>query len=73
MIALLIVASVCIWNVMAQCPASSQVNQCSPKCLGDSDCRTGTKCCPNICNEKSCTQPAGFKAGDGGYKQGICK
>lgn len=28
---------------------------CTPKCLHDTECSTlGGKCCPNICNTKSC-------------------
>ena len=37
------------------CPLSSQMTICSPKCKDDTEC-FGQKCCPNICNTKSCTQ-----------------
>ncbi|KAF7271525.1 waprin-Thr1 [Rhynchophorus ferrugineus] len=35
------------------CPLSSKMTSCSPKCKDDSEC-FGKKCCPNICNAKSC-------------------
>ncbi|XP_058838349.1 waprin-like protein [Topomyia yanbarensis] len=41
-----------------QCPISSKVQTCTPKCLSDFDCSTtGGKCCPNTCNYKSCVSP----------------
>lgn len=40
------------------CPTTSQDNSCSPKCLQDTDCSSmGGRCCPNICNYKSCMYP----------------
>ncbi|CAH1968814.1 unnamed protein product [Acanthoscelides obtectus] len=40
---------------------------CSPKCKEDSECQ-GRKCCPNICNMKSCV-PANHKSNSNdGYK-----
>jgi hypothetical protein len=37
------------------CPSFQQVTVCTPKCKDDSDCLTqGGKCCPNLCNQKSC-------------------
>ncbi|KAG5881435.1 hypothetical protein JTB14_030557 [Gonioctena quinquepunctata] len=49
------------------CPLSSSMTSCSPKCKGDSEC-FGRKCCPNICNTKSCV-PANLKdSQNGGYK-----
>nr|CAH7740013.1 unnamed protein product [Callosobruchus chinensis] len=40
---------------------------CSPKCKEDSECQ-GRKCCPNICNMRSCV-PANHKSsGNDGYK-----
>lgn len=38
-----------------ECPASSKMVSCSPKCKDDTEC-FGQICCPNICNTKSCTQ-----------------
>ncbi|KAG5667745.1 hypothetical protein PVAND_015715 [Polypedilum vanderplanki] len=38
-----------------ECPSYSQVSTCTPKCKEDIECAsTGGKCCPNICNTKSC-------------------
>ncbi|KAK4881121.1 hypothetical protein RN001_004440 [Aquatica leii] len=37
------------------CPLSSQMTICSPKCKDDTEC-FGRKCCPNICNTKSCVE-----------------
>lgn len=40
---------------------------CSPKCKDDTEC-FGRKCCPNICNMKSCV-PANLKSdGKDSYK-----
>lgn len=40
---------------------------CSPTCKTDIEC-SGRKCCPNVCNMKSCV-PANLKDdGRGGYK-----
>ncbi|KAH1012135.1 hypothetical protein HUJ05_011346, partial [Dendroctonus ponderosae] len=35
------------------CPPSNKMSSCSPKCKDDTQCH-GKKCCPNICNTKSC-------------------
>ncbi|XP_066146848.1 waprin-like protein [Euwallacea fornicatus] len=35
------------------CPVSNKMTSCSPKCKDDSEC-FGRKCCPNVCNIKSC-------------------
>ncbi|KAJ8945676.1 hypothetical protein NQ318_012394 [Aromia moschata] len=52
---------------MVNCPLSSKMTSCSPKCKGDSEC-FGRKCCPNICNTKSCV-PANMKLDSSdGYK-----
>ncbi|CAH1968813.1 unnamed protein product [Acanthoscelides obtectus] len=49
------------------CPPSSSMLSCSPKCKEDSECQ-GRKCCPNICNMKSCV-PANHKSNSNdGYK-----
>ncbi|XP_011295532.2 waprin-like protein [Musca domestica] len=38
-----------------ECPPSSKVYTCSPRCYKDGDCATmGGKCCPDTCNQKSC-------------------
>nr|CAH7762263.1 unnamed protein product [Callosobruchus chinensis] len=51
----------------AGCPSSSSMLSCSPKCKEDSECQ-GRKCCPNICNMRSCV-PANHKSsGNDGYK-----
>ncbi|XP_061392240.1 waprin-Thr1-like [Musca vetustissima] len=40
------------------CPSSTKVQTCTPKCLHDSECSAiGGKCCPNLCNGRSCVQP----------------
>ena len=37
------------------CPSYSQVTTCTPTCKEDSECVSqGGKCCPNLCNAKSC-------------------
>ncbi|KAB0800819.1 hypothetical protein PPYR_06558 [Photinus pyralis] len=36
------------------CPVSNQMTICTPICKDDTQC-FGQKCCPNICNTKSCT------------------
>lgn len=48
------------------CPSYSQVTTCSPKCKEDSECASlGGKCCPNLCNAKSCvTKGNTNKSGD---------
>uniref|UniRef100_U5ESJ3 Putative salivary cysteine-rich protein n=1 Tax=Corethrella appendiculata TaxID=1370023 RepID=U5ESJ3_9DIPT len=54
------------------CPLSSQVTSCSPKCLQDTDCTSiGGKCCPNLCNYKSCVLPkSGSNAQGSKYQVG---
>nr|XP_019548254.1 WAP, Kazal, immunoglobulin, Kunitz and NTR domain-containing protein 2-like [Aedes albopictus] len=51
-----------------QCPVSSKVQTCTPKCLSDVDCSTsGGKCCPNTCNYRSCVSPNQLtQSGSGG-------
>lgn len=40
-----------------ECPSSAKVQTCTPKCLHDSECSAiGGKCCPNLCNGRSCVQ-----------------
>ncbi|XP_055389424.1 WAP four-disulfide core domain protein 2 [Condylostylus longicornis] len=40
------------------CPSYSKVQTCTPKCVQDSDCSAiAGKCCPNLCNARSCVQP----------------
>ena len=48
------------------CPSYSQVTTCTPKCKEDSECVSqGGKCCPNLCNAKSCvTKGNTNKSGD---------
>lgn len=48
------------------CPSYSQVTTCSPKCKEDAECVSlGGKCCPNLCNAKSCvTKGNTNKSGD---------
>lgn len=61
-----------IVSIYAQCPPSSQLLNCSPKCINDSECSPGQKCCPNICNTKSCVQPS-IRDKNPGYKTRICE
>ncbi|XP_050293867.1 uncharacterized protein LOC126734336 [Anthonomus grandis grandis] len=71
--ALLFIGLICISGVIsadADCPLSNKMTSCSPKCKDDSECH-GKKCCPNICNARSCV-PDHLKyatAGGDGYKQ----
>ncbi|GLV45490.1 uncharacterized protein CBL_05593 [Carabus blaptoides fortunei] len=66
----LVLCSVLIGGLAAksECPLSSQMTNCSPKCTDDSQCSAGTRCCPNICNTKSCSQPNKAGGAAGGYK-----
>uniref|UniRef100_A0A1B0BFS7 WAP domain-containing protein n=1 Tax=Glossina palpalis gambiensis TaxID=67801 RepID=A0A1B0BFS7_9MUSC len=42
----------------SECPSYNKVQNCTPKCLHDSECSSiGGKCCPNLCNGRSCVQP----------------
>lgn len=53
------------------CPSYSQVTTCSPKCKEDAECASlGGKCCPNLCNAKSCvTKGNTNKSGDNKCKK----
>ncbi|XP_034477371.1 uncharacterized protein LOC117783911 [Drosophila innubila] len=52
---LLIGACVALTLAAGECPSSTKVTNCTPKCLHDSECSAiGGKCCPNICNGRSC-------------------
>lgn len=53
-----------------ECPLSSQMSSCTPKCIQDNECSTmGGICCPNLCNTKSCVRPkSGSQGSNGGYK-----
>ncbi|XP_063709472.1 waprin-like protein [Culicoides brevitarsis] len=67
---LLIIATIAlVLEVQAQkneCPLSSQATTCSPKCVSDNDClSSGKRCCPNICNTKSCVFPKSGNTGGG--------
>lgn len=43
------------------CPSYSQVTTCTPKCKDDAECASaGGKCCPNLCNAKSCVNKGNF-------------
>uniref|UniRef100_A0A336L5S8 CSON000614 protein n=1 Tax=Culicoides sonorensis TaxID=179676 RepID=A0A336L5S8_CULSO len=55
-----------------ECPLSSQATTCTPKCISDNDClSSGKRCCPNICNTKSCVFPKSGAGGSGDkYKGG---
>lgn len=48
------------------------MTSCSPKCKDDTEC-IGQKCCPNICNAKSCVPQNLLSAdsGSGTYKGSI--
>ncbi|XP_054738573.1 uncharacterized protein LOC129244770 isoform X2 [Anastrepha obliqua] len=53
---LLLLALVVMSNAQS-CPSASKVLTCTPKCKQDTDCSgSGGKCCPNLCNERSCIQ-----------------
>ncbi|XP_030387076.1 WAP four-disulfide core domain protein 2 [Scaptodrosophila lebanonensis] len=59
MLALLVI-SACLATTLGagDCPSSTKVQNCTPKCLHDSECSAiGGKCCPNLCNSRSCVQP----------------
>ncbi|XP_055320288.1 uncharacterized protein LOC129577383 [Sitodiplosis mosellana] len=59
-----------------ECPLSSQMASCTPKCIQDSECSTmGGICCPNLCNTKSCVRPKAGSQGSssGGYKGSATK
>ncbi|KAL1505424.1 hypothetical protein ABEB36_004996 [Hypothenemus hampei] len=49
------------------CPLASKMTSCSPKCKDDSEC-FGKKCCPNICNAKSCVPDHLRNTNNNGYK-----
>uniref|UniRef100_W8C475 WAP domain-containing protein n=1 Tax=Ceratitis capitata TaxID=7213 RepID=W8C475_CERCA len=68
-ILLLLLALVVMSNAQS-CPSASRVLTCTPKCKQDSDCSAiGGKCCPNLCNERSCIQRNQLDLG-GGDKSG---
>ncbi|XP_037916577.1 uncharacterized protein LOC119654986 isoform X2 [Hermetia illucens] len=68
---ILAVLIVVVALVEAQCPLSSKVTTCSPKCVENNDCSTlGGKCCPNICNAKSCVLPNQFGGNNDKYDRG---
>lgn len=56
----------CAAALSPDCPSYSQVTTCTPKCKEDSECAAlGGKCCPNLCNHKSCvTKGNTNKSGD---------
>ncbi|BFG03828.1 uncharacterized protein DMAD_02960 [Drosophila madeirensis] len=57
-LSLLIAACVVATLAASDCPSSTKVQNCTPKCLHDSECSAiGGKCCPNLCNGRSCVQP----------------
>lgn len=65
--------TICLFFLIdfGECPLSSQMASCTPKCLQDSECSTmGGICCPNLCNTKSCARPKAGSQGSsgGGYK-----
>uniref|UniRef100_T1H3T2 WAP domain-containing protein n=1 Tax=Megaselia scalaris TaxID=36166 RepID=T1H3T2_MEGSC len=54
----------------SECPSYSKHTNCSPKCVNDNECsHLGGKCCPNLCNARSCIQ-ANQLGGGGGDKYG---
>lgn len=59
--------------ILGDCPLSSKMTTCSPKCKDDTECH-GLKCCPNICNTKSCAPANSVGQGSNKYKSqsGIC-
>lgn len=47
-----------LYAVFGDCPPSGQHTSCLQKCMADSDCTSmGGKCCPNLCNYRSCAIP----------------
>ncbi|XP_054090838.1 uncharacterized protein LOC105210339 isoform X1 [Zeugodacus cucurbitae] len=70
-ILLLLLALVVMSNAQIGCPSSTKVLTCTPKCKQDSDCSAiGGKCCPNLCNERSCIQRNQFDQSSGSNKDG---
>ncbi|KAF2894490.1 hypothetical protein ILUMI_11690 [Ignelater luminosus] len=62
-----LIVSICtIEALSSECPLSSKMTTCSPKCKDDTECH-GLKCCPNICNSKSCA-PANQASSSSKYK-----
>ncbi|XP_052861140.1 WAP, Kazal, immunoglobulin, Kunitz and NTR domain-containing protein 2-like [Anopheles cruzii] len=52
------------------CPPA-KVPSCTPRCRTDRDCSgTGGKCCPNLCNTKSCVDRTKLTQGVVGSKYG---
>ncbi|XP_055856951.1 uncharacterized protein LOC129919878 [Episyrphus balteatus] len=50
-----------------ECPSFSKVQNCTPKCLQDTECSSiGGKCCPNVCNGRSCAQQNTLSKSDSG-------
>ncbi|XP_065225163.1 waprin-Thr1 [Planococcus citri] len=39
---------------VGSCPIKQSVKNCLPKCISDYECYGNKRCCPNICNSKSC-------------------
>ncbi|XP_039954002.1 uncharacterized protein LOC126757442 isoform X2 [Bactrocera neohumeralis] len=67
---LLLLALVVMSNAQS-CPSSTKVLSCTPKCKQDTDCSAiGGKCCPNLCNERSCIQRNQLDQGNGNSKGG---
>ncbi|XP_077285164.1 waprin-like protein [Arctopsyche grandis] len=69
------VLAICLTETNAasgECPGTAQIYSCSPKCIQDTDCSYGKKCCPNSCNTKSCAEPktTGSSSGKGGSSGG---
>ncbi|XP_055905137.1 zonadhesin [Eupeodes corollae] len=53
-----IAVCVAVASAAGECPSYTKVQNCTPKCLQDSECSSiGGKCCPNLCNGRSCAQP----------------
>ncbi|XP_011692231.1 PREDICTED: waprin-Thr1-like [Wasmannia auropunctata] len=51
------------------CPLRNTVTNCVSRCIGDSDCPSNQKCCPNKCGFTSCANTSPVNTGsDGGYK-----
>ncbi|KAL5287159.1 hypothetical protein ACFFRR_008226 [Megaselia abdita] len=66
-IAFVVICTVAL--VAADCPSYSKHTNCAKKCLHDSECsHLGGKCCPNICNARSCIEAN--QLGGGGDKYG---
>nr|P0DQZ3.1 RecName: Full=Waprin-like protein; Flags: Precursor [Tetramorium bicarinatum] len=58
-----------LFNKSGNCPMRNTVTSCTPRCIGDGECSSNQKCCPNKCGTTSCANSSPLNTGsDGGYK-----